>query len=191
MMSWYREVAEIVLWYLEHRDQLVCLSITSLLPCIAHFLCDQFVTSYLNICMNHILTVLRVPAEHDIGFIALGEMAGTLRGELIHYLPTITSHLREAVRHCSTQRQPLLEALACVGNITKAMGPVMELPLVDGLLDVSLSSTLVDALEQITVNIRSLMPTIQDRLLDSVSLVLANPIILKQGQLLPWFEETW
>lgn len=49
--------------------------------------------------MNHILTVLRIPAERDSGFIALGEMAGALDGELFHYLPTITSHLREAVRH--------------------------------------------------------------------------------------------
>lgn len=50
--------------------------------------------------------------------------------------------------------KPSLEALACVGNIAKAMGPVME-PHVRGLLDVmfyaGLSTTLVDALEQITV----------------------------------------
>lgn len=47
--------------------------------------------------MNHILTVLRIPAERASGFIALGEMAGALDGELIHYLPTIMSHLRDAV----------------------------------------------------------------------------------------------
>jgi hypothetical protein len=44
--------------------------------------------------------------------------------------------------------------LVCVGNIAKAMGPAME-PFVRSLLDVmfsaGLSSTLVDALEQISV----------------------------------------
>lgn len=50
MMSRYREVAEIVLRYLEHRDRLVRLSITSLLPRIAHFLRDRFVTNYLTVC---------------------------------------------------------------------------------------------------------------------------------------------
>lgn len=50
--------------------------------------------------MKHIITVLQHPAERDSGFIALGEMAGALDGELVHYLPTITSHLREAVRYC-------------------------------------------------------------------------------------------
>lgn len=46
-----------------------------------------------------------------------------------------------------------MEALACVGNIAKAMGPSME-PYVRSLLDamfsVGLSSTLVEALEHIT-----------------------------------------
>ncbi|KAJ7946192.1 Serine/threonine-protein kinase TOR, partial [Quillaja saponaria] len=97
MMSRYREVAEIVLRYLEHRDRLVRLSITSLLPRIAHFLRDRFVTNYLTICMNHILAVLRIPAERASGFIALGEMAGALDGELVHYLPTINTHLRDAI----------------------------------------------------------------------------------------------
>lgn len=49
MMSRYREVADIVLRYLEHRDRLVRLSITSLLPRIAHFLRDRFVTNYLTV----------------------------------------------------------------------------------------------------------------------------------------------
>jgi len=47
--------------------------------------------------MNHILAVLKIPTERASGFIALGEMAGALDGELVHYLPTITSHLRDAV----------------------------------------------------------------------------------------------
>ncbi|CAK7330253.1 unnamed protein product [Dovyalis caffra] len=151
MMSRYREVAEIVLRYLEHRDRLVRLSITSLLPRIAHFLRDRFVTNYLEICMNHILAVLRIPAERGSGFIALGEMAGALDGELVHYLPTITAHLRDAI--APRRAKPSLEALACVGNIAKAMGPAME-PHVRSLLDVmlsaGLSATLVDALEQIS-----------------------------------------
>lgn len=175
MMSRYREVAEIVLRYLEHRDRLVRLSITSLLPRIAHFLRDRFVTNYLTICMNHILTVLRIPAERASGFIALGEMAGALDGELVHYLPTIMSHLRDAI--APRRGRPSLEALACVGNIAKAMGPAME-PHVRGLLDVmfsaGLSPVLVEALEQITISIPSLLPTIQDRLLDCISLVLSK-----------------
>ncbi|KAF8027864.1 hypothetical protein BT93_E0711 [Corymbia citriodora subsp. variegata] len=96
MMSRYREVAEIVLRYLEHKDRLVRRSITSLLPRIAHFLRDRFVTHYLTICMKHILAVLQTPAERASGFIALGEMAGALDGELIDYLPTIMSHIRDA-----------------------------------------------------------------------------------------------
>ncbi|KAL2349528.1 hypothetical protein Fmac_003528 [Flemingia macrophylla] len=175
MMSRYREVAEIVLRYLEHRDRLVRLSITSLLPRIAHFLRDRFVTNYLTICMDHILSVLKTPQDRDSGFIALGEMAGALDGELIHYLPTITTHLREAI--APRRIKPSLEALACVGSIAKAMGPAME-PHVRGLLDImfstGLSTVLVEALEQISTSIPPLLPTIQDRLLDSISMVLSK-----------------
>lgn len=63
-MSRYREVADIVLKYLEHRDRLVRLSITSLLPRIAHFLRDRFVTNYLKV---HI-TLIPILAE-DCGHI--------------------------------------------------------------------------------------------------------------------------
>ncbi|KAM6558952.1 hypothetical protein CsatA_028191 [Cannabis sativa] len=175
MMSRYREVAEIVLRYLEHRDRLVRRSITSLLPRIAHFLRDRFVTNYLTICMNHILAVLRIPAERASGFIALGEMAEALDGELVNYLPLIMAPLREAI--APRRGKPLLEALACVGNIAKAMGPAME-PHVRGLLDImfsaGLSSTLVEALDQIAISIPSLLPTIQDRLLDCISMVLSK-----------------
>ncbi|GAB2247138.1 hypothetical protein Droror1_Dr00007020 [Drosera rotundifolia] len=175
MMSRYREVAEIVLRYLEHRNQLVRLSITSLLPRIAHFLRDRFVTNYLTICMNHILTVLKMPTERASGFIALGEMAGALDGELVHYLPTIMSHIRDAI--APRKGRPSPEALACVGSISKAMGPAME-PHVRGLLDVmfstGLSHELGEALEQISISIPSLLPTIQDRLLESISTALSK-----------------
>lgn len=53
---------------------------------------------FLQTCMNHILAVLRQSAElRSSGFIALGEMAGALDGELFFYLGQITPHLREAV----------------------------------------------------------------------------------------------
>ena len=58
MMSRYREVAEIVLRYLEHRDRLVRLSITSLLPRIAHFLRDRFVTNYLTVSYFSLQTAM-------------------------------------------------------------------------------------------------------------------------------------
>ncbi|KAL8151366.1 LOW QUALITY PROTEIN: hypothetical protein V2J09_021174 [Rumex salicifolius] len=175
MMSRYREVAEIVLRYLEHRNQLVRLSITSLLPRIAHFLRDRFVTNYLTICMNHILAVLKIPTERPSGFIALGEMAGALDGELADYLPTIMSHLRDAI--APRKGKPLPEALACVGSIAKAMGPAME-PHIRSLLDAmfsgGLSSHLVKALEQISLSIPTLLPTIQDRLLDCIAVSLSR-----------------
>ena len=50
--------------------------------------------------------------------------------------------------------RPLLEAVACVGNIAKAMGSTVEnyvRDLLDAMFSSGLSSTLVDALDQITI----------------------------------------
>jgi hypothetical protein len=58
--------------------------------------------------MNHILSVLKVPQDRDSGFIALGEMALALDGELSHYLPTISTHLREAVCYSICYQMPVL-----------------------------------------------------------------------------------
>ncbi|KAM3362075.1 serine/threonine-protein kinase TOR-like isoform X1 [Capsicum galapagoense] len=113
------------------------------------------------ICMNHILHVLKIPAERASGFIALGEIAGALDGELTNYLPTITSYFRDAI--APRRGRSSLEALACVENIAKAMGPTME-PHVRGLLDsifsFVLSLTLVEALE--------------NRLLECISTILSR-----------------
>lgn len=49
MMSRYKEVAKFVFDYREHRNPLVRQSITALLPRIAHFLRDRFVSSYLQV----------------------------------------------------------------------------------------------------------------------------------------------
>ncbi|KAF3525976.1 hypothetical protein F2Q69_00046635 [Brassica cretica] len=72
---------------------------------------------------------------------------------------------------------PLLEAVACVGNIAKAMGSTVEnhvRDLLDVMFSSGLSSTLVEALDQITISIPLLLPTVQDRLLDCISLVLSR-----------------
>ncbi|CAM0955895.1 unnamed protein product [Alopecurus aequalis] len=174
MMSRYREVADIVLTYLKHRDQLVRRSITALLPRIAHFLRDRFVTNYLKICMEHILFVLKTPDERASGFVALGEMAGALGAELVPSLPSITPLLHEAI--APRRGRPSLEAITCVGSFAKAMGLAMERHIRGGLLDAmfsaGLSDKLVEALESISTSIPSLLPTIQERLLDCISQAL-------------------
>ncbi|CAK8541491.1 unnamed protein product [Lathyrus sativus] len=57
------------------------------------------------------------------------------------------------------------------------MGPITE-PHIHGLLDVmfssGLSTVLMETLEQISMSIPSLMPTIQDQLLYSISMVLSK-----------------
>lgn len=65
------------------------------------------------ICMDHILFVLRTPDERASGFVALGEMAGALGVELVPYLPAITSHLQDAVCFGSPMLLRCLPEIRC------------------------------------------------------------------------------
>ncbi|RZC73505.1 hypothetical protein C5167_048982 [Papaver somniferum] len=101
MMSRYRDLADILLVYMEHKHRLVHLSTASLLPHIAHFQRDCFIANHLkhNILASSYSSLPTWPcckllkAERANGFIALGEMVGALDGELVHYPPTIVSYV--------------------------------------------------------------------------------------------------
>lgn len=50
------------------------------------------------ICMDHLLNVMRKPDERESGFVALSEMASAVGKELKQYLPDIMNILKDAVR---------------------------------------------------------------------------------------------
>lgn len=50
------------------------------------------------ICMDHLLNVMRKADERESGFHALAEMASAVGKELKEYLPIIMSILKDAVR---------------------------------------------------------------------------------------------
>lgn len=53
------------------------------------------------ICMDHLLNVMRKADERESGFHALSEMANAVGRELTKYLPAIMSILKDAVRMLS------------------------------------------------------------------------------------------
>ena len=165
MMARYKEVAAIVLKYRDHRERLIRRSVTSLLPRIAHFLRDRFVASYLAPCMEHLLSVMRSPADRDAGFAALSEMAGAVGPSLQPYLPAVTAQLKDAL--APRRGRVSMEALACLGSLTTAVGQPMA-ALVKDLLPLcfqgGLSPTLVDTLMQVGRSLPSLLPVVRSQL---------------------------
>eukprot|EP00854_Cymbomonas_tetramitiformis_P013611 gene13611-16092_t len=68
MLARYKEVAETVLRFRDHRERLIRRSVTSILPRIAAFAPERFALSYLQICMQHLLGVLKSSSERGGGF---------------------------------------------------------------------------------------------------------------------------
>ncbi|CAI7750020.1 unnamed protein product [Closterium sp. NIES-54] len=175
MMARYKEVANIVLKYRDHRERLIRRSITALLPRIAHFLRDRFVSSYLKICMDHLLGVMKNPADRDAGFAALGEMASAVGPALRPYLPAISALLREALT--PRRGRASVEALTCVGQLVAAVGDDMRevaRELLPVCLHTGLSLPLVHTLAHISAHLPALKPLVQSQLIEAITAVLAR-----------------
>ena len=67
-MSRYKEVAKFVFDYRDHRNPLVRQSITALLPRIAHFLRDRFVSSYLQV-RHYVIVFLPPPKSLNVTYV--------------------------------------------------------------------------------------------------------------------------
>ncbi len=84
---------------------------------------------------------------------------------------------RKKMRYCET-------GLTCVGLLAKALGvhmyPYMD-AIVDMMFETGLSQTLIDSLADICANIPQLLPSIQERLLDSISAILITVLNPKEA----------
>ena len=61
MLARYREVVEIVLQplYRDSKEKLIRCAVVKLIPLLAAFAPERFAVSYLHICLEHLLMVLR------------------------------------------------------------------------------------------------------------------------------------
>eukprot|EP00898_Chlorokybus_atmophyticus_P008681 jgi/Chlat1/8814/Chrsp90S08148 len=176
MLARYKEVVETVLKYRDHREKLIRRSVTALIPRLAKFSPDRFVMSYQQVCMAHLVNVMKSSNERVHGFEAVGELAGAVGPRLEPHLPVIVERIRESI---SVKRgKPFChEALACLGCLAAGVGTPVEpyvCELMDAMFSGGLNTTLVAALTQITNSLPQLLPPIQERLLNIISRILAH-----------------
>eukprot|EP00899_Mesostigma_viride_P025256 jgi/Mesvir1/5915/Mv00684-RA.1 len=176
MLARYKEVVETILKFRDHRDKQIRRSVTVLISRVAHFSPERFTSSYLQVCMKHLLKTLQNVPERGVGFETLGEMSSAVGGALTPYIPAVEHQIKDAIT--PKRGKPICwEALACLGQMTEAVGEPMQAP-VEGMLDIMfkcpLSPTLVETLTKISTRLPVLLPPIQDRLLDTISLILAK-----------------
>ncbi|CCM00588.1 uncharacterized protein FIBRA_02624 [Fibroporia radiculosa] len=172
----FLDAAEQILSFRTHRDSLVRKMVITLIPTLAVYDTQTFSEHFLHKSMAHLLTQLDKPNERSVAFIAIGHVATAMGSEMKSFLDSIMGHIKQGLQLRGKKNAPSEEPIfQCVGMLASAVGPNLTKLLHDQLelmFACGLSEPLRQALTAIATHIPPLLKTIQDRLLDLLSLIL-------------------
>jgi FKBP12-rapamycin complex-associated protein len=198
MLARFNNVADWILQCRNHSSTLIVKTVINLIPKLAHLSTQNFVANHLETCMNYILQQTSNVNYRDAAYISLGELAIQVGSELAPYIDIIISHIQQGLTLVDPNNAPKqtikskfmkssapsafhfsFQALTCVGLLARALSNRLLIymdNLIDLMFETGLSPTLIDSLTDITKNIPALLDTVQDRLLENIENILANPI---------------
>ncbi|KAJ3362692.1 phosphatidylinositol kinase- protein kinase tor1 [Allomyces javanicus] len=171
----YREICELLLKLKDHKDALIRRTVISVIPTAASFNPPAF-ELYLSRFMSHLITQLKRERDRSAALIAVGRIALAMESSMKDFLEDIIKVIRESLLMKAKSRNEA-PAYQCVSMLATAVGQALTKYLQD-VLDLffanGISQPLVQALGDISTNIPPLLPKIQERLLNLVSLILSN-----------------
>ncbi|CAH0479599.1 unnamed protein product [Peronospora belbahrii] len=188
MVPRFREVCDTVLKYKDAKERVVNRAVSRLLPQFAEFCPGAFVQYYLDVSVAHltkqILEYSAPPSERGVAFLAMGKLSLAVRDALLPHLPPILKLVKESLApHIGTKRKRTrnklfcVQTLTCVANMSRALGPRFEPFLFqDGVLETMMSGGLSDelivSLAEVVASVPSVLPYVQERLLNEISGIL-------------------
>ncbi|KAI0741336.1 atypical/PIKK/FRAP protein kinase [Daedaleopsis nitida] len=174
----FLDAAEQILSFKVHREPIVRKMVITLIPTLAVYDTQTFSEHFLHKAMAHLLTQLEKNNERSVAFIAIGHVATAVGSEMKPFLESIMSHVKAGLqsrgKKNAVQEEPIFQ---CVGMLAQAVGPNLTKLLHDQLelmFNCGLSEPLRQALVAIASHIPPLLKTIQDRLLDTLSVILSG-----------------
>ncbi|XP_004346781.2 TOR pathway phosphatidylinositol 3-kinase TorA [Capsaspora owczarzaki ATCC 30864] len=180
----FDEVCEIVLKHREHRSALVQRAVIVLMPALASYYKDQFIKSYLKTCMAHLISNLKKNTDRAVAFQSIGEMALAVGEHIRPYLDSILQPIKESLSVKGRKGPQERTVYTCISMLSRAVGPELEphlQDLLEPLFGSGLNKPLTDCLIDLAGNIPTLLPAIQDRLLDNISYTLARQTFKNPG----------
>lgn len=174
----YRGACELVLRYMEHRDNLIRRTVVALIPTLASYNPVEFTSTYLQKSMTHLLAQLKKERDRSFSFVAIGEVAVAVKAAMNPYLEAILSNIREGLSvRGRGKRENEASIFQCISMLATAVGQALR-PHMHELLDMMFSCGLSEPLRRALVDlahyIPPLLPTIQDRLLNLLSMILSG-----------------
>ncbi|KAF9586443.1 phosphatidylinositol kinase- protein kinase tor1 [Lunasporangiospora selenospora] len=193
MDSRYIETCETVFKYRDHRDGLVRRAVIALIPDLAKYNPTEFAQAYLHKSMVHILNQLRKDKERtpmkekdrSNAFLAIGNVAVVAKADMGEFLDDILLCIKDGLRVKSKNRiqadTPIFCCISMLANavgqaLTKYMHELLELMFATGLTE-----PLRQSLTELSNCIPPILPNIQERLLNMLSMILSGQMYKPLG----------
>jgi hypothetical protein len=177
MQEHYDEACEIVFKHKDHRDPTIRKTVILLVPDLASYSPADFANRYLHKFMLYLSGMLKKDKERNDAFLAIGNIANSVKSAIAPYLDGVLIYVREGLSIASRKRGSVDPVFDCISRLAVAVGQTLS-KYMEALLDPIFACELTPKLTQALVDMAFYIPpvkaTIQERLLDMLSIVLCG-----------------
>ncbi|KAJ9193158.1 hypothetical protein DTO166G4_6595 [Paecilomyces variotii] len=179
MNEHYRNACEIVLRLKDHRDPKIRTQVVLTIPILASYAPMDFTNNYLHKFMIYLQAQLKRDKERNPAFIAIGKIANAVGVAITPFLDGIIVYIREGLAMKARNRAAVNEGpmFECISMLSLAVGQTLSKymeALLDPVFACGLSESLTQALVDMAHYIPPIKPTIQEKLLDMLSIILCG-----------------
>ena len=177
MQSHYQEACDIVYRHKDARDPAIRKTVVFLIPDLANYAPSEFSATYLHKFMVYLTNMLKKEKERNDAFLAIGNIANSVKSSITPYLDSILVHVREGLSVQSQKRGSVDPVFDCISRLAVAVGQTLS-KYMEALLDPIFACELTPKLTQALVDMAFYIPPvkgiIQERLLNMLSKVLCG-----------------
>ncbi|PHH64484.1 hypothetical protein CDD81_4559 [Ophiocordyceps australis] len=177
MQEHYQTSCEIVFKHKDHRDPTIRSTVVQLIPDLASYAPAEFAHTWLHKFMVYLSGMLKKDKERNEAFLAIGNIANSVKSAIAPYLDGVLIHVREGLSVQSRKRGSVDAVFDCISRLAVAVGQTLSKymeALLDPIFACDLTPKLTQALVDMAFYIPTVKPTIQERLLDMLSVVLCG-----------------
>ncbi|KAM4062714.1 FAT domain-containing protein [Hirsutella rhossiliensis] len=177
MQEHYQEACDIVCKHKDHRDPTIRSTVVLLIPDLASYSPADFAHAWLHKFMVYLSGMLKKDKERNDAFLAIGNIANSVKSAIAPYLDGVLIYVREGLSVQSRKRGSVDPVFDCISRLAVAVGQTLSKymeALLDPIFACDLTPKLTQALVDMAFYIPPVKPTIQERLLDMLSIVLCG-----------------
>ncbi|XP_065362288.1 serine/threonine-protein kinase mTor [Calliphora vicina] len=193
IMEHYTIICENIIEQRNSKSTYVQQALLQILPRLAAINREIFVQKYLNICINHLLMVLKSKEkDRNIAYITIGYIAVAVESNIDKYLKTIMTAVKAALppKDATSKRKAAIDPaiFACITLLAHAVKTGINndvKDILEQMFSTGISPALTVCLRELADNVPHLKSAIADGLIGVLSQILMNkPIGLTYGNMM-------